>query len=188
MLIFGITGTLGAGKGTVVDYLVKTKGFTHFSVRNFLLEEINKQGLTENRDSMVIVANKLREKYGSSYIVDELFKRAKAQNKNAIIESIRNVGEVESLRQSKQFYLIAVDAIQKLRYERILIRNSETDRISFEEFISNENREMKSDNPSAQNIQACIDMSDAIFFNNGTIEDLHIQVENYLSQIEKQND
>ena len=27
MIIIGITGTLGAGKGTIVDYLVKEKGF-----------------------------------------------------------------------------------------------------------------------------------------------------------------
>ena len=33
MIIIGITGTLGAGKGTIVDYLVKQKGFVHYSVR-----------------------------------------------------------------------------------------------------------------------------------------------------------
>jgi len=183
MIIFGITGTLGAGKGTVVDYLVNKKGFIHFSVREFLLEEIRKQHLPENRDSMVIVANNLRSKYGSSYIVDELCKRAKMSGENTIIESIRNVGEIISLRNAEKFYLIAVDALQSLRYERIMIRNSETDSISYEEFVSNENREMQSDNPSAQNIQACIELADVVFFNNGTQEELHAQIENYLLQI-----
>lgn len=42
MIIIGITGTLGAGKGTVVEYL-KTKGFKHFSVREFLTQEIKKE-------------------------------------------------------------------------------------------------------------------------------------------------
>lgn len=40
MQIIGITGTLGAGKGTVVDYLVKNKGFNHFSVGDYLIDEI----------------------------------------------------------------------------------------------------------------------------------------------------
>ena len=40
MIVIGITGTLGAGKGTIVDYLVKNKGFNHFSVRSFIAQEI----------------------------------------------------------------------------------------------------------------------------------------------------
>jgi dephospho-CoA kinase len=32
-MIIGITGTDGAGKGAVVDYLVAQKGFTHYSGR-----------------------------------------------------------------------------------------------------------------------------------------------------------
>ena len=68
MLIIGITGTLGAGKGTIVDYLINNKGFQHFSVRGFLLQEIRKRDLPENRDSMVIVANDLRKQNSPSFI------------------------------------------------------------------------------------------------------------------------
>ena len=63
MIIIGITGTLGAGKGTVVDYLVKEKGFRHYSVRAFLLEKIRDLGMPENRDSMHAVGNMLREEH-----------------------------------------------------------------------------------------------------------------------------
>ena len=41
MNIIGITGTIGAGKGTIVDYLVKEKGYVHYSVREFLAEEVD---------------------------------------------------------------------------------------------------------------------------------------------------
>ena len=40
MIVIGITGTIGAGKGTIVEYLVEKKGFLHFSVREFLLKKI----------------------------------------------------------------------------------------------------------------------------------------------------
>ena len=40
MVIIGITGTLGAGKGTIVDYLKEERGFLHFSARQFIIEEI----------------------------------------------------------------------------------------------------------------------------------------------------
>ena len=42
MILIGITGTLGAGKGTVVDFLIENYGFKHYSVRGFLTEEIEK--------------------------------------------------------------------------------------------------------------------------------------------------
>ena len=45
MKIIGITGTLAAGKGTVVEYLVERKWFAHYSVRGFLTEEIKKRNL-----------------------------------------------------------------------------------------------------------------------------------------------
>lgn len=104
-MIIGITGTLGSGKGTIVEYLVNKKRFTHFSVRNYILEEIRKRDLPENRDSMVIVANDLREKHTPSFITDQLYYQSLELDGNAVIESIRTPDEVESLRKKGQFYL-----------------------------------------------------------------------------------
>lgn len=177
MLIIGITGTLGAGKGTIVEYLVKHKDFTHFSVRNFLLEIIRQRKLEENRDNMVSVANELRRLHGSSYIVEQLYLEAKKSEKNTIIESIRNTGEIEGLRKLGKFILLAVDALPELRYKRIVERQSETDHISYEEFLANELRELNSNDPSAQNISACINQADFKLENNSSIEDLHIQID-----------
>jgi dephospho-CoA kinase len=177
MLIIGITGTLGAGKGTIVDYLVQKKGFVHFSVREFITEEINRQGLPVNRDSMVTVANNLRAGHSPSYIIDQLYGQAKLTGKNCIIESIRTPGEVQSLREKGNFLLFAVDADPQLRYDRIVMRNSETDRISYETFISNEEREMQSNDPVKQNIGKCIEQADTIFYNNYSVDDLYKLVE-----------
>lgn len=180
MIIIGITGTLGAGKGTIVEYLVQQKGFVHFSVRSFITEEINRQGLPVNRDSMVVVANKLRADHSPSYIIDQLYAKALLTGKNCIIESIRTPGEVQSLREKGNFLLFAVDADPKLRYERIVMRNSETDRISYETFVENERREMQSNDPNKQNIGKCIEQADQVFMNNSTVELLFRQVEESL--------
>jgi dephospho-CoA kinase len=180
MIIIGITGTLGAGKGTIVEYLVREKGFIHFSVRSFITEEILRQGLPVNRDSMVVVANKLRADHSPSYIIDQLYQQALLTGKNCIIESIRTPGEVQSLREKGNFLLFAVDADPQLRYERIVMRNSETDRISYETFVENEKREMQSNDPNKQNIGKCIEQADQIFMNNSSVEMLFGQVEESL--------
>ncbi len=188
MIIIGITGTLGAGKGTIVDYLTTTKGFRHFSVRGFLIAEINKRGLAVNRDSMTAVANELRALNSPSYITDQLYEMAETSGGNCVIESIRTPGEIDSLRKSGKFYLFAVDANTELRFERIKKRASETDHIDFETFIANEKREMTTNDPNNQNLKKCIEMADFVIENNGTQEQLIEKVAAILSKIDRDDD
>jgi dephospho-CoA kinase len=184
MIIIGITGTLGAGKGTIVDYLTNEWGFAHYSVRGYLFEVINKRGLPMNRDSLVMVANELRASNSPSFITDELYFQAEKTGRNAVIESIRTPGEIASLRQKGRFYLFAVDADSRTRYERIYLRASETDQISYETFLSNEAREFESQDPNKQNLKACIQQADYTFNNDGSIEDLHLKVSTVLESIQ----
>ena len=135
-----------------------------------------------NRDSMVAVANDLRAKHGPSFIVEELYQEAVHTAKNSIIESLRAVGEVEALKKKENFRFFAIDADPKLRYERVVLRGSETDKISFEEFIANEEREMNNEDPTKQNIGKCMQMADHVFTNNGTFEELNQQIEEVIAQ------
>ena len=182
-MIIGITGTIGAGKGTIVDYLVSQKGFEHFSVRDFLIEVIEQRGMPVNRDSMVAVANDLRATFSLSYITDQLFERAVKSGKKAVIESIRAVGEIDSLRKSKDFVLFAVDADIRKRYDRIRQRQSATDHIDFDTFVANEKREMTTTDPTKQNLSECIKKADYVFTNDNDIIDLQNSVGKILAEI-----
>lgn len=185
MNIIGITGTLGAGKGTIVEYLIHKFNFHHYSVRGYLIEEANRRGLPINRDTFVVVANDLRAHHSPSYITDELFKQAESKGFDAIIESVRTPGEVESLRKNPHFVLLAVDADPKIRYKRIVSRNSETDHVSFDTFMENERREMSSTDPNCQNVGKCMQMADFVLQNNGDFDRLHDQIDEVMEKLSK---
>jgi len=183
-IIIGITGTLGAGKGTIVEYLIKQKNFKHYSARGFINEEIVRRGLEINRDNMVLVANDLRAKHGSSYIAESLYQRAQADGGSCVIESLRTPGEIEALRSKGDFYMLAVDADVKERFNRIHQRNdAQSDNVTFEKFVAQEKREMTSTDPHKQNLSKCIEMSDYKFDNSGSKEDLYRQVDEVLAKI-----
>ena len=177
MIIIGITGTLGAGKGTIVEYLTGQRNFVHYSVRAFIAEELTRRELPVNRDNLTHVANELRFNHSPSYITDQLFERALLSGQNCVIESIRTPGEITSLREKGRFILFAVDADPEVRYRRIYLRKSETDDISFNTFIANEKREFTSSDPNKQNLKKCIEMADVVFNNNGTKMELFTNVE-----------
>ena len=178
-MIIGITGTIGAGKGTVVDYLVSSKGFTHYSVRAFLLEEIEKRGLPPDRDSMRTVANELRQAHAPSYIIEMLFARAQAAGHDALIESVRTIGEAEFLKNNRAL-LLAIDADRKLRYERIIDRGDTTDHVDFDTWVMQEERELASTDPWDMNVLGVMHLSDARIENDGSIEELQRGVETAL--------
>ena len=184
MIIIGITGTLGAGKGTIVDYL-KTKGFAHYSMSGFITREIERRGMPVNRDSMNLVARDLRTTHSPSYIAEALYDEAMRNGKDAVIESIHTEGEVQGLRGKGNFFLFAIDADPELRYQRIALRGSSKDNISFEKFRADEAREMHGSDPTQQNLARCIELADHRLTNNGTVEDLYAQVDGILRGIIK---
>lgn len=183
MIIIGITGHIGAGKGTVVDYLKASKHFKHFSARTFITKEVEKRGLHVDRDSMTKVSNELRQQYSPSFIIESLYKEAKECGDDCIIESIRTVGEVDALRSIGHFFLFAVTADIAIRYQRITLRGNETDHVTFDQFIEQDKREAASTDLHKQNINACITKADFTFNNNGSVEELHEEIEGAFGKI-----
>jgi len=179
-MIIGVTGTNGSGKGEVAEYLTNEKNFAHFSARDFIVAEIERRGLPVNRDTMRSVSTDMRAQYGADFIMRTLYNEATAKGGDAVIESIREVPGAEFLK-AHGGVLIAVDADKKIRYDRIVKRGSSTDRVDFDTFVRQEEMEMQNDDPAKQNIGKVMEMADEKFENNGSLDDLHRQVDTFLA-------
>lgn len=185
MTIIGLTGTNGAGKNTVAEYLMNKWNFELYSVRSILIEELEKIGWPTDRDHMKSFANSIRAQHHAAYFIELLYNKAKDSQKDAAIESIRTIGELGFLRQFPDFYLIAVDADPRIRYERSVTRGSSTDKITFEQFLLQEKAESQSTNPAEINITAVIKKADFVISNDGSLEEFHQQIDNAIKQIKR---
>jgi dephospho-CoA kinase len=183
-MILGLTGTIGAGKGEAADYLADVKGFAHYSVRDFLMAEIAKRGLPPDRNSTRAVANELRQAHSPSYIVEVLYAKANERGGDALIESIRTIGEAKFLKASGAF-IMAVDADRRLRYERIHARGASTDHVDFDTWVAQEDRELVSTDPWDMNVRGVMAMADSTILNEGSLDDLHAKIDAALAALTK---
>lgn len=180
-MLIGITGTDGAGKGTVVEYLVKNKGYLHFSSRGVITRELLRSGLPTDRVHLREMGNKLRTEHGNDFLVTFALRLVQPEAlEYMIIESIRAVAEAMSLK-AQGGILLAVDAEQSVRYERITSRNSTTDRVSYEDFVAQEKLEMEDPDPHGMQKARVMAMADYTIMNNGSLEELEVEIERALA-------
>jgi dephospho-CoA kinase len=179
-MLIGITGTIGAGKGEVVDYLVNTKGFRHISARKIWTEELEARGLPIDRDTMTKFANEMRAEHGPAYFMERALATVENEEDDVVIESVRTISEAEMLH-AENGLLLAIDADIKERYQRITGRQSALDDVSYEDFVRQEEAEFSNTDPNKQNLSAVITMADKLIENNGSIKALQAAVEEFIS-------
>jgi len=155
-MYIGLTGTNAAGKTTVLKYLV-ARGYREYSLSDILREELNQENKPITRENLINKGNALRTEFGAGILAERIMK--KLHTDFAVIDSIRNPGEIEALRRLSRFLLLAVDAPVEIRFQRAQARNREENAPNLAAFIEMENRE-KSCNPLFQNISACIELAD----------------------------
>jgi len=182
-MIVGIAGTIGAGKGTVVEYL-KKQGFVHYSSSGILREILAERNLTATRLNMSTLANELMRQYPGGILHLSHERAQKDGVENYILEAIHRVSEADYIR-SIGGKILGVDADLRTRYDRSVRRGEgEKDKVTFAQFKEDARREDEGEGGTGPNIRAVLADADAVFLNNGTPEELYIQVEAVLKVLE----
>ena len=181
-MIIGLTGTNASGKGSAADYLVK-KGFNHYSLSDELRSLLRKRKIPATRANLIEAGRYYREKFGRGYLAS-IAARKIAKNQNAAIDSIRNLGEIKELKKLRNFYLVALDAPLRLRFERARKRMSRRDQRTFREFAAREKEELYGRGPEQQ-IMACMRRADFIINTRGGYEKLYNKLEAILAKIRR---
>lgn len=181
-MIIGIAGTIGAGKGTVVEYL-KKRGYGHYSSSAVLRGLLREQGLPETREYMSPLADELMKKYPGGVLYFSHQQAETAGVKDYILEALHRESEADYVR-SIGGVIIGVDADLQKRYERTIKRGEgEKDKVTFEEFLAHTKREDEGEAGTGPNIRAVLRDADAVLMNDGTLEDLHKHINEVLENL-----
>jgi dCMP deaminase len=180
-MIIGLTGKNAAGKGEVAEYL-KRRGFEYHSLSDEIREEVRQRGREITRGLLIETGNELRTKYGPGVLAERVLERLE-QDRNYVIDSIRNPAEVSTLRRRKDFVLLAVEADAAFRFERSRVRGREGAAQTVEEFATEEARELESGDAASQQLRATQVMAEVSIVNNDTIEDLHRKLDVLLPRL-----
>jgi dephospho-CoA kinase len=119
------------------------------------------------------VGNSLRQEEGASAWTKRLIERIKKENpEHALIDSIRNPAEIIELKKHfKDFTLISIDAPQRIRFQRAVKRNKNSDPKDWEGFLKVDLRDLQEKDPLGQQVGECMKLADFKITNDSTLEE-----------------
>lgn len=179
-IVIGIVGEISSGKDTVADYFITKRGATKISFSGMLRDILSRLFLPINRKSMVELSEILREKFGQNFLSKVVAEEIKqSPNKLICLPNIRRHEDLKYLKEIPGFILIHVLADPKICYERLIKRSENADDQSktWEEF------QQDAQLPTEVTIREVAKSADYQINNNGTLEELHRQVDEIISNL-----
>jgi len=171
-IVIGLAGKIGAGKGTVAEYLKKKYKAKQLVYSDILSDVLRRLDLPVTRENLQALGKCLREGLGKDVLVNAMkadVGRGRAEVK--LIDGIRYVNEVEMLRTFPHNVLIFVDAPLDVRYERAKKRGEKGEaHTTPAEFMDRENA------ATEKELDEVKKRADYVLQNTGTIEELHGQM------------
>ena len=170
-MIIGLTGPICAGKDEVAKILVSL-GFERFSLSDEIRAELRWHVAEMKREYIQECGDQMRRREGVGVWARRIMSRIRP-GKNYVIDSIRNPGEVEELRQLGGFFLVKIHAPTKLRFARMIKRARSEDPTKFEDFDRLELKDLGIGQPDyGQQHAQCFALADKTIVNEGTLERL----------------
>ncbi|SRR5260221_6717128 len=182
--VIALVGPLASGKGTLIE-LLQEKGYESVSLSDEVREKASIWGLTPTRENLQNVGDKLRKSFGLSILAELVGQKiAKNPKVNFVIDGVRNPGELQYLKKEFDAYSIGITASPQKRFALIKKRKRQGDPLTWEEFKKAEERDRGVGQESyGQQVQACLDASDVVIDNNGTLRQLQTNSSYFLTKI-----
>ena len=180
-IVLAFAGKLASGKAVCQKYITEKHQADNTKFSAALRDILTRLYLPISRENMQSLSLDLRNRFGSDVLAKAIAEDVKNSQKNIIVvDGIRRLDDIISLKDIPGFHLISIDADPELRYERMKKRNENAGDAekSFEEFLEDGRREAELQIPEV--------MSAAKFHldNNGDLPALYTQIDKILQEIQ----
>lgn len=182
--IIGVTGAFGSGKSIAADFF-ESRGFKRIVLSSFLEEEAIKRGVAKiTRKILQDIGNEWRKKYGVNILAIKAQAHLQKESiQRAVIDGIRNVGEIDELRKSKNFILLAIIADRKVRFDR-LRKLKRREQLTWEIFTKLDRRDLGlGQKKTGLHVAECIALADYFIDNNNGVDEFKRKLDNFLKKI-----
>ncbi len=169
--LLGLTGAFGSGKTTASSFFVEN-GFERITLSSFLEEELHRRSDAPiTRKALQDLGNEWRQQHGNGILAKKALSYIDEKNVEfAVIDGIRNLGEVDIMRKQQSFSLIAIVLNRVLRFER-LKKNPRRETLTWDLFRELDYRDLGvGENDSGLQAGLCIALADIFVDNNGSPE------------------
>ncbi len=117
--VVGITGPFGSGKTSAAKFL-ESQGFTRITLSSFLEGKLKEEEKEITRKNLQDLGDEWRGEFGSSILAKKALEFAfEKEIDRLVIDGIRNLGEIEELKNNSNFILLGVFADRDVRFARI---------------------------------------------------------------------
>jgi len=172
--IIAIVGLPGSGKSETIKFLVEKFGWPKVYFGDVTFDEMKRRGLEINEKNERLVREELRAQFGQLIYAQRVIEKTKSLlgNENVLVESLYSWPEYLEFKKEfgQNFITIAVYAPPKVRYARLGMRPVRP--LSGQECQSRDYAQIENLSQAGP-----IAMADHTVDNNGTIENLWLQIE-----------
>lgn len=179
--VIAIAGMPGAGKA-VASNIAKELNIPVFLCGDVLREEAKIRKIAATPENFGNLMFQVRKDEGPSVIINRLLpKILDARSEVVLVEGLRSIDELESLKNNFEVILLAIYANPKQRFKRLIDRGRGDDPKTIEEFNSRDAREL------SLGLGSVMALADYLIMNDSTLEKFQQNLMNFIKNLLKKN-
>ncbi|EKD78263.1 MAG: hypothetical protein ACD_41C00382G0004 [uncultured bacterium] len=179
-MVIALTGEKLAGKGTVAEYLQRTRQARVLRFSQPLTDILARLHQPNSRAELVALGGYLRERFGDDVLARVICSDIRATGDQlTVIDGLRYEAELLACRQLPTFYLLNVTAPVDIRFSRMQFRQEKADELnmSYAEFVQREQ------DVTEREIAQVQQQAGMTIHNTGTKQDLYNAVDQWLATL-----